>query len=439
MTNEFKFIDLFAGLGGFHIAAQKLGGKCVFASEINQTLRDNYLRNFGISPHGDINDIEVKDIPEHDLLCAGFPCQPFSKAGSQKGWEDATRGTLFFVIAKIIEQKRPSLVILENVANFIKHDDGNTYRQVILTLEQLGYEVSSEKISPHRFGIPQHRERMYIVASKHGLGYFEWPKPTDTPTHITSVLDENLTDVKAFPSHILEALEVWQEFLDRLPKSQTIPYFPLWSMEANATYPLEKPIEKCEPEELWPFKGSYGESLDGLSLVEIKKRLPSHALRPAGFPKWKVSFIQRNREFFRNNSDYLSDWLEKIRQYPSSFQKLEWNNKDGERSIWKHLVQIRASGIRVKRPDYAPALVSASDSQIPVVAWLKRYLSVQECARLQCMEEICMPDSIYEAYQALGNAVNVKVVELITEQLLLCALPKQEPKTTIEKMEVEAI
>ncbi|EMB4861289.1 DNA (cytosine-5-)-methyltransferase [Pseudomonas aeruginosa] len=436
MIKKFKFIDLFAGLGGFHIAAKNLGGHCVFASEIDQILRENYHKNFGIPPHGDINNVEIEDIPEHDLLCAGFPCQPFSKAGSQRGWEDATRGTLFFVIAKIIEQKKPSIVILENVANFIKHDNGNTYRQVILTLEQLGYEASSEKISPHRFGIPQHRERMYIVASRYGLGKFEWPTPTDIPTHISSILEESITDVKAFPSHILEALDLWQEFLDRLPKNQAIPYFPLWSMEAKATYPLDKPIDKYTPHELWKFKGSYGADLDGLSLAEIKKRLPSHALRPTGFPKWKVSFINRNREFFHNNAEFLSDWFEKVKRYPSSLQKLEWNNKDGERSIWKHLVQIRASGIRVKRPDYAPALVSASDSQIPVVAWLKRYLSVQECARLQCMENISMPTSIYDAYQALGNAVNVKVVQLITENLLT-AIPKSEIKASSVEAEIE--
>lgn len=419
MISDFKFIDLFAGLGGFHLAAQNLGGKCVLASEINSVLRENYKCNFGLMPEGDINGLLVSSIPDHDLLCAGFPCQPFSKAGNQLGWKDATRGTLFSKIAEIIEEKQPKLIILENVANFIKHDQGNTYKQVVKTLSQLGYEVMSAKISPHRYGVPQHRERMYIVAAR-SLKRFSWPEPTDESTHISSVLEETVSDVKALPLHILESLELWQEFIELLPLEVKIPYFPIWSMEAGATYPLDKPIHKYKAKELWGYKGSFGVSLDGLSFEEIKKRLPSHALRVVGFPSWKVSFIERNRKFFSDNQEHVSTWLEKVQRYPSSFQKLEWNNKDGERSVWKHLIQIRASGVRVKRPDYAPALVSASDSQIPVVPWLRRYLSVQECARLQCMDELKMPDSIYDSYEALGNAVNVKVVQLITERLLRC-------------------
>ena len=419
MTKSIKFIDLFAGLGGFHLAIQNLDGECVFASEINQILRENYKRNFGILPSGDINEVNIHEIPEHDLLCAGFPCQPFSKAGSQLGWKDATRGTLFSKIAEIIEEKQPTLVILENVANFIKHDQGNTYKQVVETLKQLDYEVSSAKISPHRYGVPQHRERMYIVAAR-SLENFTWPVPSDESTHISSVLEETVSDVKALPSHILESLNLWQEFIELLPKETKIPYFPIWSMEAGATYPLDKPIHKCKAKDLWDYKGSFGAPLAGLTMKEIKNRLPSHALRESGFPDWKISFIERNRKFFTDNYQYISAWLEKIQLYPSSFQKLEWNNKDGERSIWKHLVQIRASGVRVKKPDYAPALVSASDSQIPVVPWLKRYLSVKECARLQCMDDLLMPESIYDSYEALGNAVNVKVVQLIAEQLLKC-------------------
>ncbi|WP_226687399.1 DNA (cytosine-5-)-methyltransferase [Stutzerimonas stutzeri] len=431
MTKRIKFIDLFAGLGGFHLAVQKLGGECVFASEISQVLRENYKRNFEILPSGDINEVKMQEIPEHDLLCAGFPCQPFSKAGSQLGWKDATRGTLFSKIAEIIEEKQPGLILLENVANFIKHDQGNTYKQVVETLNQLGYEVSSAKISPHRYGVPQHRERMYIVAA-HSLDNFEWPTPTDEATHISSVLEGTVSDVKALPSHILELLALWQEFIELLPKETTIPYFPIWSMEAGATYPLDKPIHKYKAQELWNYRGSFGSPLAGLTMKEIKARLPSHALRKVGFPDWKISFIERNRQFFSDNHQYVSCWLEKIQHYPSSFQKLEWNNKYGERSVWKHLVQIRASGVRVKKPDYAPALVSASDSQIPVVPWLKRYLSVKECARLQCMDDLLMPASVYDSYEALGNAVNVKVVQLIAEQLLKC-LPVVRPAVQEER------
>ena len=150
-----RFVDLFAGLGGFHLAARQLGGECVFASEINPKLRENYKANFGIEPTGDIKKVDAKDVPTHDLLCAGFPCQPFSKAGDQMGWEDAVRGTVFFNIVEILKHHQPKFVILENVAHFVRHDEGNTYARVRQSLESLGYEVKHAQLSPHKFGVPQ--------------------------------------------------------------------------------------------------------------------------------------------------------------------------------------------------------------------------------------------------------------------------------------------
>lgn len=418
MIKSFRFVDLFAGLGGFHLAAASLGGECVFASELKPMLRDVYFENYGVSPAGDINLVDPLTIPEHDLLCAGFPCQPFSKAGGQKGWKDTTRGTLFFVIAQIIELKRPKYVVLENVANFFKHDDGNTYRQVLSTLNELGYEVDAAKLSPHKYGVPQHRERMFIVASLAGLDKFEWPLPSEEGTHIAQILEREPTSGKFLPRQIVECLSVWQEFISRIPLDVSIPYYPIWSMEFGATYPLDKPIDEVETEELWRYQGSFGKNLDGLSREDIYKSLPSHALRSVGFPKWKVSFIERNRKFYESNKVALGDWLDHIKGFYSSLQKLEWNYKDGERDIWKHLVQVRASGLRIKRPNFSPALVAASDSQIPIVAWESRYLTVRECARLQSMDDIILPGSVYDAYEALGNAVNVKLVRLILEGLL---------------------
>jgi len=418
MNKRFKFIDLFAGLGGFHLAAASLGGECVFASELKPLLRELYHLNYGVKSEGDINLVDPRYIPEHDLLCAGFPCQPFSKAGGQKGWKDKTRGTLFFVIAQILELKRPKYVVLENVANFFKHDEGNTYRQVISTLNELGYEVKSAKLSPHNFGVPQHRERMYIVASLDGVEGFEWPSAIAEKTHIESVLEDEPTDGKYLPHHVLDCLAVWQDFISRIPEEVSIPYYPLWSMEFGATYPIDRPIDKVKTKELWKYRGSFGVSLEGMSREKIYASLPSHALRPIGFPKWKISFIERNRNFYELHKEFLEDWLPSVQGFHSSLQKLEWNYKDGERDVWKHLVQVRASGLRIKRPDFSPALVAASDSQIPIVAWKKRYLTVRECARLQSMDEISLPGSIYDAYEALGNAVNVKLVSLILEKLV---------------------
>ena len=167
IRSKFKFVDLFAGLGGFHLAAEHFGGECVFASEIDSGLQEIYKKNFNIEIHGDIRRVQPEEVPQHDLLCAGFPCQPFSKAGDQMGWNDAVRGTVFWNIIEILRLRRPKLVMLENVAHFVRHDEGNTYQKVKKALESLGYKVDYHQFSPHQFGVPQIRERIYMVGS-HG-------------------------------------------------------------------------------------------------------------------------------------------------------------------------------------------------------------------------------------------------------------------------------
>ena len=173
-----RFIDLFAGLGGFHLALSKLGHQCVFASELDSELRELYIKNHKTNIHGDINEVDIKSIPQHDILCAGFPCQPFSQAGSQQGFDDKKgRGNLFYKIMEILDTHRPEFLILENVPNLKSHDKGNTYKVIKNSLEGL-YEISDSIISPHHFGIPQHRSRIYIVGrlkEKGGLKDFEFP------------------------------------------------------------------------------------------------------------------------------------------------------------------------------------------------------------------------------------------------------------------------
>ena len=163
----FKFIDLFAGLGGFHLAMQELGGKCVFASEIREDLRELYKINFPETPivEGDITKIKVEDIPPHDVLCAGFPCQPFSQAGKRQGFNDEkNRGNLFYNILDIVKYHRPKYILLENVANLKNHNHGHTWETIKKELENINYDVAEPAIlSPHQFGIPQHRKRIYIV------------------------------------------------------------------------------------------------------------------------------------------------------------------------------------------------------------------------------------------------------------------------------------
>ena len=160
---NFKFIDLFAGLGGFRIALEALGGECVFSSEINSHACEIYQANFNHNSYCDITKLNPSIIPDFDVLCAGFPCQSFSIAGKKLGFED-TRGTLFFDICRIIEKKQPPIVLLENVKNLTQHDNGKTFSTIISSLENLNYSVSFQLLNAKDFGVPQHRERIIIVA-----------------------------------------------------------------------------------------------------------------------------------------------------------------------------------------------------------------------------------------------------------------------------------
>lgn len=162
---DFRFIDLFAGIGGFRIASQRAGGVCVFSSEFNPHAQAVYEKNYGDYPFGDIKNISASDIPEHDLLTAGFPCQPFSISGKMKGFED-TRGTLIYEVFRIAEEKKPKAILLENVKQLVYHDGGNTLATILRGLENLGYKPSWKVLNASDFGVPQNRERIIIVAAK---------------------------------------------------------------------------------------------------------------------------------------------------------------------------------------------------------------------------------------------------------------------------------
>lgn len=218
---SFRFIDLFAGLGGFHLALQRMGGRCVFAAEWKQSLRDLYKVNHGIYPKGDITMIEPSMVPDHDILTAGFPCQPFSKAGEQLGFECTKQGGLFFNVEAILDEKKPSFFILENVPNLLKHDGGRTWEEIQqrLGLDGLGYHVRSARFSPHNFGIPQIRERVYIVGSRLPLTSFKWPEVTNDETCIDSVLDDYPEEAKRLSPQV-SALGLANDIAQRVPPVQ---------------------------------------------------------------------------------------------------------------------------------------------------------------------------------------------------------------------------
>ena len=458
----YTFIDLFAGLGGFHLALQQLGCKCVFASELKEDLRKLYQLNFPELDEkylkGDITMVDVNDIPSHDILCGGFPCQPFSQAGKRLGFQDEGRGDLFFKICEIIQHHRPRYIFLENVSNLKGHDNGDTWRVIKRELEKLGYYVPEPEIlSPHQFGIPQHRRRIYIVGLRKDLIDSKEPKPFEFPNEkkekncdITTIIDSSDTDIQPLALKTLQQLKVWQKFLTELKKrNRAIPRFPIWAMEFDADYEYEDiaPFKQTK-KQLKGHKGKLGWEINGPSKEDCLRQLPIYAQTDTAdkFPEWKIRYIRQNREFWTENADWLSSWIEYIKDWDNSHQKLEWNCRGNNDGDLKHkIIQFRASGIRVKLPTFSPAL-NLVGTQVPILPWIElpkeciptysdeeleqygltqddirfgRYLSTKEAAALQGMGKLKFGHlSRTRIYEALGNAVNVDIVTIIAKKLL---------------------
>lgn len=205
----FTFIDLFAGIGGTRLGYEAAGGKCVFTSEWDTACQKTYEANFGDKPHGDITKIKAKDIPDFDVLLAGFPCQPFSSIGLRQGFKHATQGTLFYDVARILDEKKPRAFMLENVPGLVTHDQGNTFKIILETLDKLGYEVFYKILNSANFGVPQQRKRIYIVGFKRDifdektLLSFEIPETNGKTAYICDYLEENV-DGYSISDHLQE-------------------------------------------------------------------------------------------------------------------------------------------------------------------------------------------------------------------------------------------
>lgn len=387
---KFTFIDLFCGIGGFHQAMAELGGTCVFASDIDADCRKTYERNYHIKPEGDITKIEAKDIPAHDVLCGGFPCQAFSKAGKRLGFADETKGTLFFDIMRILEYHHPKYALLENVRNLASHDHGNTWRVIRNSLLEAGYNVIDEPVifSPHYIGIPQHRERVFIMCVRKDIGDippFCFNKESISPTSIEQILldDNDIPNVENYriSSDMVALIDLWNEFLQNI-KVEKLPGFPIWS--------------------------------DRLCDLDSQEDLSQ-------YPEWKQNFILKNFALYNSNREFINDWLVRAKQNPLFFgakAKLEWQaGQVDSPNIWNQIFQLRPSGIRVKVNTYFPALVAIV--QTSIIGSRKRYLTPIECARLQSFPDTFVPDTKEtQAYKQFGNAVNVECVKIFAKHLL---------------------
>ena len=431
-----RFVDLFAGLGGFRVALERLGHECVFSCEIDPELQELYCRNFPDGPeiHGDIRKSKLY-VPPHDVLCAGFPCQPFSKSGAQVGLSDETSGTLFHEILDILKRHRPSYVILENVGNFERHDQGRTWRVVKSSLNRLGYEVRATDhkasggdglLSPHHLGFPHHRERFFAVASHVRVPKNIFPpRNRKTVTSMRDVVQSNeelserdLEETQIVAQH-RRCIEHWNTFLDALPEENVaLPSFPIWGDEIDATYPYEDKT----PWACILGNGDGVASNNGSTVTpESFQTLPSYAQRRVErFPRWKVRFIAANRIWLSSVRNELpSDWVQGLRSFPPSLRKLEWNCQGEARNLWKHILQFRPSGLRVKRYANSPSLVAMTSTQIPILGPERRHLSRIEGLRLQGFpDEFHFPESRTATFKALGNAVHVGVVYEIVARLL---------------------
>ena len=391
LKKNFTFIDLFAGIGGFRWAMDSYSqgyATCLCASEIDSAAAAVYEDNFHDKPYGDIKNLDPKKLglPAPDVVCGGFPCQPFSKGGDQEGLLDS-RGTLFREILRIIESypmaERPRFIILENVQNLVSHDKGKTWPVIRREIRDAGYNTADLPVivAPKDVGVPQLRNRAIILAVRKdiydGPIKFEMPRVKQGTLAFSTVLDSEITEEEktrlALSDEEIEVLDCWDEFIHLIDPEDRVLGFPIWSDEFGLRYSLKNMKEE-----------------------------------------WRKSFITRNRLLYKKYKPAIQKWMKKWRireRFTATNRKFEWQAGKDMNSVYEGIIQFRTSGVRVKRPTEAPALVAMNHR--PIYGPLRRYISVKEAARLQSFPEACSFAGETEnlAMKQLGNAVNVKVIE----------------------------
>lgn len=416
VSGQYRFVDCFAGLGGFHVALQRLGHECVFACELDEELRTIYRRNFGMLPAGDIRQVDAAAVPAHEVLCAGFPCQPFSLAGKKKGAACPESGKLIDDVLRLVRAHQPRYVLLENVPNVLTIADGDFWRYICQSFARMGYIVESRIYSPLQFGVPQQRMRLFVVARRRELPGFEWPDPHQTsPRPLSEFISVASDSIRRIEPAKAMAIEKWNQLIAELPKltSDT-----LIASEFGATYPLDGLRSKSP----WrKYAGAFGVPLgDSADREEAIRRLPHYAASNEGVvPKWMRRYVETSRRVYSQAPGFFDRWKVDVERMPNSWQKLEWRGDRTKPDLWSQTIQFRASGIRVMRPDMAPSLVAMTPTQTPIIGGKRRYLGVREAASLQALDELeTFPENNERAFRALGNAVNAQIVYEIAKRAL---------------------
>ena len=419
MSTDLKFIDLFAGLGGFHHGFAKAGGfKCVFASEIDPQLRDLYEVNHGFKAEGDIAEIDINAVPVHDVLCAGFPCQPFSLAGLKKGIGCPKSGRLIEHVVRIARYRKPEFLLLENVPGLLTVERGSVWKYLCSAFDELGYRLIYKIISPLDVAVPQNRKRLFVVGSlNHDLTHvFDWPAPRRA-THVAEFLSSTPRMYKVVETKKRVQLEKWQQLLSECTLPEKMPIVSITAPEFGATYPMN--FSKITLGELRNYRGAYGTALDEcFNWNEAIRRIPSYCRKQRRVPSWLTPSVEFSRDLYEKNKEWLDAWHTDFNKCYNSWQVLEWRGKRHERLLNQHLLQFRASGIRVLNPHTLPSLVAMTATQVPVIGSDMRYLSKHEAARFQSLHDLTkIPVEDWVAFKAIGNAVNAKIVEKIASNI----------------------
>lgn len=400
----FTYADLFAGVGGFHAAMAQVGGTCVFASELDRAAAAVYEVNWGTDVQaaqgrpvveGDIVPLTeprvMPWVPDLDVVCAGFPCQPFSKSGHQRGINE-TRGTLFFNILRLLQARKPSVILLENVRNLAGPRHQETWSTIVRSLRDVGYRVSARptvlsphQLPPHMGGTPQVRHRVFITGTYVGpdRAHEAWAVAPTVPLGAVVGWDPQSWDLER---HLP---------LDR-PTSTT----PLSETETGWIDAWDRLVQLL-------LKARNGKPLPGFPLwADAFKARPTI---PTGTPAWKRAFLLKNSQFYVEHQAVIDQWRTEhpeVATFPPSRRKLEWQAQDAG-SLWDCLLHLRPSGIRAKKPTYVPALVAIT--QTSILGPKRRRLTVGEGARLQGLPKDfdfgTQPESA--SFKQLGNGVAV--------------------------------